>query len=184
VAVRTDCQVSIGRAATRPVWRADQWLHGVPRWPWQTVRWRRGTTGWRRQQFVAVRSWRVTRHGQRHRGWVVGARAPRGQPAERQSYWSHLPAETTRAELAGLAHRRHPIAPCHEEAKGEWGWDQDQGRLGPGFHRPAVTVMLAYSLLVWLARRQQRRPKRSGRSGDPFPPSPGAPPPGAPSRAP
>jgi SRSO17 transposase len=41
----------------------------------------------------------------------------------------------------------------HEEAKGELGWEQSQGRLWPGFHRHAVMVMLAYSLLVWLELR-------------------------------
>jgi SRSO17 transposase len=184
VAVRTDFQVSIGSAATTPVWRADQLLQSVPRWQWRTVRWRRGTKGWLRKKFVAVWCWRVTSDGHRHRGWVVGERATRGQPEERKYYWSNLPAETTLAELAGLAHRRHAIEQFHEEAKGELGWDQYQGRLWPGFHRHAVSVMLAYSFLVWLERRQQRRPKRLGRSGDPFPPSPRAPPQDAPSRAP
>jgi SRSO17 transposase len=184
VAVRTDFQVSIGSAATTPVWRADELLHSVPRWQWRTVRWRRGTKGWRRKKFVAVRSWRVTSHGQRYLGWVVGERATRGQPAERRYYWSNLPAETTLAELAGYAHRRHAVEQFHAEAKGELGWDQYQGRLWPGFHRHAVTVMLAYSFLVWLERRQQHCPKRLGRPGDPFPPSPGAPPQDAPSRTP
>jgi SRSO17 transposase len=59
----------------------------------------------------------------------------------------------------------------HEEAKGELGWDQYQGRLWPGFHRHAVTVMLAYSFLVWLARQQRRSAKSQGRRGDPFSPS-------------
>ena len=184
VAVRTDFQVSIGSAETTPVWRADQWLHSVPRWQWRTVRWRRGTKGWLRKQCVAVWCWRVTSDGHRHRGWVVGERATRGQPEERKYYWSNLPAETTLAELASLAHRRHAIEQFHEEAKGELGWDQYQGRLWPGFHRHAVSVMLAYSFLVWLERRQQRRSKRWGRSRDPFPPSLGASPQHAPSRAP
>jgi SRSO17 transposase len=78
--------------------------------------------------------------------------------------------------LAGYAHRRHAIEQFHEEAKGELGWDQYQGRLWPGFHRHAVTVMLAYSFLVWLKPRQRRR--------DPFPPSAGSPTQDAPSGAP
>ena len=40
------------------------------------------------------------------------------------------------------------------------GWDQYQGRLWPGFHWHAVTVMLAYSFLVWLERRQQHQHTR------------------------
>jgi SRSO17 transposase len=73
--------------------------------------------------------------------------------------------------LAGYAHRRHAIEQFHEEAKGELGWDQYQGRLWPGFHRHAVTVMLAYSFLVWLEQRHKRRHTRQGRRRDPFPPS-------------
>jgi len=57
VRVRTDIQVSIGSAVTSPVWRADELLQTVPRWPWCTIRWRRGTKGRLRKKFVAVRGW-------------------------------------------------------------------------------------------------------------------------------
>jgi SRSO17 transposase len=60
----------------------------------------------------------------------------------------------------------------HEEAKGELGWDQYQGRLWIGFHRHAVTVMLAYSFLVWLELQRRRRHQHRGRPRDPFSPSP------------
>jgi SRSO17 transposase len=124
-----------------------------------------------RKKFVAVRGWRVTSHGDRHEGWLLGERATRGQPEERKYFWSNLPVETTREDLAGLAHRRHAIEQFHEEAKGELGWDQYQGRLWSGFHRHTVTVMLAYSFLVWLALQQRHRHPRQGRPRDPFPPS-------------
>jgi SRSO17 transposase len=175
VAVRTDFAVSVGSAATSPVWRADELLHSVPRWQWRTVRWRRGMKGWLRKKFVAVRGWRVTSDGHRHEGWLVGERAPQGQPEERKYYWSNLSAETPLEALAGLAHRRHAIEQFHEEAKGELGWDQYQGRLWPGFHRHAVTVMRAYSFLVWLELQQRYRHPRQGRLGDPFSPSAKAP---------
>jgi SRSO17 transposase len=174
VAVRTDFQVSIGAKAMTPVWRTDQLLHTVPRWQWRTIRWRQGTKGWLRKRFVAVRGWRVTSGGQRHEGWLVGERATRGRPEERRFYWSNLPAETTLAELAGYAHRRHVIEQFHEEAKGELGWDHYQGRLWSGFHRHTVAVMLAYSFLVWLELRQRRCQPRRGRPRDPFSPSPGS----------
>jgi SRSO17 transposase len=171
VAVRTDFQVSMGSTASTPVWRADELLHSVPRWQWRTVRWRRGTKGWLRKKCVAVWCCRVTSDGHRHRGWLVGERAPQGQPEERKYYWSNLSAETPLEELADLAHRRHAIEQFHEEAKGELGWDQYQGRLWPGFHRHAVTVMLAYSFLVWLAQQPRHREHRQGRRRDPFSPS-------------
>jgi SRSO17 transposase len=171
VGVRTDFPVSMGHMASTPMWRADELLHSVPRWQWRTIRWRRGTKGWLRKKFVAVRCWRVTSDGYRHEGWLVGERATQGRPEERKYFWSNLSAETALEELAGLAHRRHAIEQCHEEAKGELGWDQYQGRLWPGFHRHAVTVMLAYSFLVWLEQRQRRRQLREGRPRDPFSPS-------------
>jgi SRSO17 transposase len=175
VAVRTDFRMSVGQAATSPVLRADQLLQTVPRWQWRTIRWRHGTKGWLRKKFVGVRGWRVTSDGHRHEGWLVGEQAPRGQPEERKYFWSNLPPHTPLEELAALAHRRHAIEQFHEEAKGELGWDQYQGRLWPGFHRHAVTVMLAYSFLVWLERRQRRRHQREGRRRDPFSPSAEAP---------
>ena len=97
----------------------------------------------------------MTSDGQRHDGWLVGERATQGQPEERKYYWSNLPPATPLEELAGYAHRRYAVEQFHEEAKGELGWDQYQGRLWPGFHRHAVTVMLAYSFLVWLELRQR-----------------------------
>jgi SRSO17 transposase len=183
VAVRTDFQVSMGSTARTPMWRADELLHSVPRWQWRTVRWRRGTKGWLRQKFVAVWCWRVTSDGHRHRGWLVGERVPQGQPEERKYYWSPLSAETPLEELAGLAHRRRAIAQFHEEATGELGWDQYQGRLWPGFHRHAVTVMLAYSFLVWLAQQPRHRDHWQGRRRDPFSPSAEVPAPAPSSRA-
>ena len=64
-----------------------------------------------------------------------------------------------------------PSSQFHEEATGEVGWDHYQGRLWPGFHRHVVTVMLAYSVLVWLEVRQRRSQPRQGRPRDPVSPS-------------
>jgi SRSO17 transposase len=172
VGVRADFRVSLGRAAARPVQRADRLLQALPRWQWRTIRWRHGTKGWLRKKFVAVRCWRLTSDGKRHVGWLLGERATRGQPEERKYCWSNLPAAATLDELAGYAHRRYAVEQFHEEAKGELGWDQYQGRLWIGFHRHAVTVMLAYSFLVWLELQRRRRPQHRGRPRDPFSPSP------------
>jgi hypothetical protein len=167
--------VSHRRQAASPAPRVDRLLQGLPRWPWRTVRWRQGSQGWLRKKVVAVRCWRVTREGQRQVGWRLGDRAPRGWPEERKYDWSNLPAAATLEEWAGDAHRRYAIEQFHEEATGEVGWDQYQGRLWPGFHRHAVTVMLASSLLVWWEVRQRRGPRGRGRPRDPCSPSPGPP---------
>jgi SRSO17 transposase len=113
----------------------------------------------------------VTSDGQRHVGWLLGERTTRGQPEERQYYWSNLPAMATLEELASYAHRRYAVEQFHEEATGEVGWEQYQGRLWPGFHRHAVTVMLAYSFLVWLELGQRRGRRSRGRPRAPFSPA-------------
>jgi len=173
VAGRTDVPVRRGHLASTPGWRAAERRQSVPRWPWRTMRWRRGTQGWWRQKLVAGRGWRVTTDGHRHAGGLVGERAPQGPPEERTSCWSHLPHDTPLETLAGYAHRRQAIEPCHEEATGALGWDQDQGRVWLGCHRHAVTVLLASSVLVWL--EQRHRHTRQGRRRDPVPPSAGPP---------
>jgi SRSO17 transposase len=89
----------------------------------------------------------------------------------------------TLEELAGYAHRRYAVEQFHEEAKGELGWDQYQGRLWPGFHRHAATVMLAYSFLVWWELRQRTASRGRGRPRHPFSPSAGSAARHAPSRA-
>jgi SRSO17 transposase len=170
--VCSDFRVSYQRQGASPLHRVDQLLQALPRRQWRTIRWRQGTRGWLRKKFVAVRCWRVTQGGQRHVGWLLGERATHGQPEERKYYWSNLPATAAMEELAGYAHRRYAIEQFHEEAKGEVGWDQYQGRLWPGFHRHTATVMLAYSFLVWLELRQRHGPRGRGPPRDPFSPSP------------
>jgi hypothetical protein len=168
--VRAAVRLRVPRHATGPVRRADALLQRVPRGQGRTRRWRQGPKGGRRQKVVAVRCGRVSNDGQRDVGWRLGARATRGQPQERKYSWSNLPAPATLEALAGDAHRRYAVAPFQEEAKGERGGDPDQGRLGPGFHRHAVTVMRANSFLGWLERRQRSAQRRRGRPRDPFSP--------------
>jgi len=174
VAVRADFQVRPKRGSAPPTQRADQVLAALPRHQWRTIRWRHGTKGWLRKKFVAVRAWRITTEGQAHIGWLLGERAARGQPEEHKYYWSNLPASATLEELVDYAHRRHAIEQFHEEAKEELGWAQYQGRLWPGFHRHAVTVMLAVSFLLWWELRQRHNHPNRGRPRDPFSPSAGS----------
>jgi SRSO17 transposase len=165
VEVRLNCQ---GASASQ---RVDQVLATLPKCQWRTIRWRHGTKGWLRQKVVALRAWRLTAKGEAHLGWLLGERAARGQPEERKFYWSNLPASASLEELVDYAHRRHAIEQFHEEAKEELGWDQYQGRLWPGFHRHAVTVMLAMSFLTCLELHHRHAPATRGRPRDPFSPS-------------
>ena len=173
VAVRRDFAGCLQRRGTPPVQRAAQVLAALPRRQWRTIRWRQGSKGWLRKKFVALRCWRLTSQGQTHLGWLLGERAARGQSEERKFYWSNLPASATLEELVDVAHRRHAVEQFHEEAKGELGWDQYQGRLWPGFHRHAVSAMVAYSFLLWQELRQRQNQPRRGRPRDTFSPSAG-----------
>jgi SRSO17 transposase len=173
VAVRRDFEVCRKRRGASPGQRAARVLAALPRQQWRTIRWRQGSKGWLRKKFVALRCWRLPSQGETRMGWLVGERAARGQPEERKYYWSNLPASAAWEELVDVAHRRHAVEQFHEEAKGELGWDQYQGRLWSGFHRHALTVRLAYSFLVWQELRQRQRHPRRGRPRDPCSPSAG-----------
>src|SRR6266704_3309437 len=153
VAVRSDLQVRPKCRDAPHTQRVDQVLSAVPRRQWRTIRWRHGSKGWLRKKFVAVRGWRITAEGEAHIGWLLVERAARGQPEEHKYDWSNLPASASLEEL---------------------GWDQSQGRLWPGFHRHAVTVMLAMSFLIWLELWQRHRHANRGRPRDPFSPSAGS----------
>jgi SRSO17 transposase len=171
VAVRCDFQVRPKHRGAPPSQRAEQVLAALPKCQWRTIRWRHGTKGWLRKKFVAIRAWRITAEGEAHIGWLLGERAARGQPEERKFYWSDLSASTSLEELVDYAHRRHAIEQFHEEAKEDLGWDQYQGRLWPGFHRHAVTVMLAMSFLTCLELQHRHSHPKRGRPRDPFSPS-------------
>jgi len=168
VAVRADFAVSVSRRG-QEARRADALIGAQAARSWRTVTWREGSQGWMRGKFVAVRGWRVTSSGRRRAGWLIGEDASDGK---RRYYWSNFGPDAALDRLVEYAHRRHWVEQYHEEAKGLLGWDQYQGRLWSGFHRHAVTVMLAYSFLVWREwqQRQQRpRPGRRRRARSPRP---------------
>jgi SRSO17 transposase len=164
-AVRADFAVASSRIAKAP--RADALLAGLPRSSWRTVRWREGSAGWLRGRFAAVRRGRVTSEGRRRLGRPIGERPGRGQTGKAKYHRSDFGPDAALLRMVESAHRRHWVEQFHEESKGLLGWDQYQGRLWPGFHRHAVSVMLAYSFLV---RHEQRR---RGRTRRPFSPSAG-----------
>jgi hypothetical protein len=123
-----------------------------------------------RGKFVACRGWRVTSSGRRRAGWLIGEDAADG---ERRYSWSNFGPGMALEQMVESAHRRHGVERSHEEAKGLLGWDQYQGRLWRGFHRHAVSVMLAYSFLVWREWQQRQERARPGRPRRAFSPSAG-----------
>src|SRR5512135_3214833 len=170
VAVRADFAVSVSRRGGE-VRRADVLVGDQAAWSGRSVTWREGSRGWMRGKFVALRAWRVTSLGRRRAGWLIGEDASDGK---RRYYWSNFGPDVTLQRLVEYAHRRHWVEQYHEEAKGLLGWDQYPGRLWSGFHRHAVSVMLAYSFLVWQEWQQRQERVRPGRPRRAFSPSAGS----------
>src|SRR3954452_23016653 len=169
VAVRADFTVAASRVGG-VAQRAYALIKAQPLRSWRTVTWREGSKGWLRGRFVAIRCWRKTAAGRRRLGWLIGEDAADGK---RRYYWSNFRAGMPLEAMVEYAHRRHWVEQYHEEAKGLLGWDQYQGRRWRGFHRHAVSVMLAYSFLVWQEYRERQQQTRLGRPRRAFSPSGG-----------
>jgi len=170
VAVRSDFAVRLpGRG--QPMRRADDLVATQAAGSWRSVTWREGSRGWMRGRFVATRGWRVTSAGRRRAGGLIGED---GSDGKRRYSWSNFGPAVALERMVEYAHRRHWVEQYHEEAKGLLGWDQYQGRLWRGFHRHAVSVMLAYSVLVWREWQQRQGRTRPGRPRRAFSPSAGS----------
>jgi SRSO17 transposase len=151
-------------------------LATLPKDAWQTVRWREGAKGVLEKQVAVVRAHWATgsvRHSATHgrvgtglEGWLVGERPRPGHQGDFKYFFSSLPAETPLQRLVELAHSRWTIEQFYEDAKGECGLDQYQGRRWDGLHRHVALVMLAYSFLVLQSLLPHASP---GTSAD-FPP--------------
>jgi SRSO17 transposase len=130
---------------------------------WQTITWREGSKGALRKQFVAIRVHRATgggswgKNGQRanparvvtgEEGWLLAERPVPGEEGERRYYYSNLPADVPLERLVTSAHARWVIEQFYEDAKGECGLDDYQGRRWDGLHRHLALVMLTYSFLI------------------------------------
>ena len=182
VAIASDFTVATTR--TSEPQRADALLASVPRRQWTPLTWAEGSTGELHAKAYALRCYRADRDGRRHLGWLIGQRASRGQQGPAKYFWSSLGPQAALVTMLEYAHRRHWIEQYYEEAKGELGWDQFQGRRYDAFHRHAVTVMLSYSFLVWLEWRERQHVRRRGPKRRAFSPSAGSTAPLDPARAP
>ena len=138
---------------------------------WYSVAWREGSQGGMWGRFVAVRGRRVTSSGRRRAGWLIGEDASDGKAG--------IPGATSGRLWCwsgwwSPAHRRHWVEHSHEEAKGPQGRDQDQGRLWRGFHRHAVSVLLASASWFGASSSGGRSAARPGRPRRAFSPSAGS----------
>jgi len=118
------------------------------------------------KQMVALRAHRATgspRHSTTHdervltaqEGWLIAQRPLR--PAEGEDlpdeeelnyYYSSLEAGVSLERLASLAKSRWAIEQFYEDAKGECGLGDFQGRRWEGLHPHLALSMLAYSFLM------------------------------------
>jgi SRSO17 transposase len=135
----------------------------LPDEAWQTVAWRDGGKGALQKQFVAVRVHRATgnpevgpygrsahhsRMSTGDEGWLLAERPLPGEDGEHKWYYSNLPADVPLERLVQLAHARWVIEQFYEDAKGECGMDDYQGRRWDGLHRHLALAMLTYSFLT------------------------------------
>lgn len=73
-------------------------------------------------------------------GWLLGERPVPGEPGDVKWHYSNLPVDTPLHRLVKLAHSRWPIEQFYEDAKGECGLDDSQGRRWDGLHRHLALV--------------------------------------------
>jgi SRSO17 transposase len=141
-----------------PLYAAQAVLAVLPADHWQTITWREHDDGVLCKQFVAVRVHWATGGAQfstTHprvctgpEGWLLGERPVPGGSGEEKWYYSNLPPDTPLHRLVEVAHSRWPIEQFYEDAKGECGLDDYQGRRWDGLHRHLTLVMLAYSFVA------------------------------------
>ena len=111
---------------------------------------------------MALRAHRATgssRHSTTHErvvtaaeGWLIAERPLRRAAEEGEEevkyYYGTLGADVSLERLAALAKSRWAIEQFYEDAKGECGLGDFQGRRWDGLHRHLALVMVAYSFLM------------------------------------
>ncbi len=124
-------------------------LDGLPAEAWSQVAWREGTKGALVKECARVRVYRCGPHGKHiaSSGWLVGERPLEGHAGDRKQYLVWGLDESGLEELMGLLHVRWVIERFYQDAKGELGLDDYEGRLWHGFHRHLALVMLAHCFL-------------------------------------
>jgi len=153
-------------------------LAALPEEAWKTVAWREGTKGALVKEFVRVQVYRTGLRGAHVpcKGWLVGERPIPGHRGDSKYYFAWGLDTLALEELVELAHLRWVIERFYQDAKGELGLDDYEGRLWTGFHRHVALVMLAHSFLTL---RQTYGPEITGQestkrahSGEQHTPSP------------
>ena len=149
-----------------PSLEAKTILDGVPAKAWRRVTWREGTKGPMAKQFARVRVYRSGHRGKHlgSSGWLIGERPLPGHGDERKQYLVWGLDELPLKQQASLLHVRWVVERYYQDAKGELGLDDYEGRHWPGLHRHLALVQLSH---CFLTLQQQYRP--AGRRAKPAP---------------
>jgi SRSO17 transposase len=133
-----------------PALPAEAILAALPEAAWEDIAWRQGSKGALVKRFARVR---VHRTGQRGKhlhscGWLIGERPLPGHSGDAKYHFAWGLDDLSLKELVELVHVRWVIERFYQDAKGELGLDDYEGRLWHGFHRHVALVMLAHCFLT------------------------------------
>lgn len=133
-----------------PSHEAGELVEQAPEQSWQTIAWRTGTKGALVKQATRVRVYRVGRRGAplATQGWLLGERPLPGHQGEAKYYFAWELDALDVEGLLELAHCRWIVERFYQDAKGELGLDDYEGRRWHGFHRHVALVMLAHCYLA------------------------------------
>jgi SRSO17 transposase len=173
-----------------PSVRAGTLLAALPEEAWQVLAWRNGEKGPLVKSFACVRVYRTRERGEHHpsSGYLIGERPLAGHRGDEKQYFAWGLDDLSLTDLVDLAHVRWVIERFYQDAKGELGLDDYEGRRWHGLHRHVALVMLAHSFMTL---RQSYGPETRARNGPEdtnggttrvTPPARGFPPKGAPKR--
>jgi SRSO17 transposase len=131
-----------------PARGAGDFFSGLPSDAWNRVAWREGSKGALVREAVRVRVYRSGLRGEPtpSSGWLVAERSLRGDDLKYFFAWGLDDLQLE--DLIELAHVRWVVERFYQDAKGELGLDQYEGRLWQGFHRHVALVMLAHCYLT------------------------------------
>lgn len=117
---------------------------------WTRVAWREGRKGALVKEVAQVRVYRTGARGKHlpTTGWLVGERPLPGHAGDVKQYFAWALDDLSLADLIEAAHVRWVIERFYQDAKGELGLDDYEGRLWTGLHRHIALVMLAHCFLT------------------------------------
>lgn len=125
-------------------------LAALPQEAWTPVAWREGRKGALVKEVARIRVHRTGTRGKHlpTKGWLVGERPLPGHGGDVKQYFAWGLDDLSLAGLIEVAHVRWVIERFYQDAKGELGLDDYEGRLWTGLHRHIALVMLAHCFLT------------------------------------